>query len=176
MGEETTYQYDGVGNLIQKIDVKNQKTEYTYDDAGRMTEIRYYTADDHTTPVKSVTFTYDRVGNLMGYDDGTTSATYTYDNTYRKTSESVNYGPFQKTYSYTYYNNGMKKTFIDPNGTTYTYTYDANNQLTGIQIPGTGSITYPSYTLNRPATITLPDGSSTEYTYDPLQAGTIHHR
>jgi len=104
----------------------------------------------------------------MGYDDGTTSATYTYDDVYRKTSESVNYGAFQKTYSYTYYNNGMKKTFIDPNGTTYTYTYDTSNQLTGIQIPGIGSITYPSYAWNRTANITLPGGSTKEYTYDPL--------
>jgi len=168
MGEETAYQYDGAGNVVQKIDPKNQKTEYTYDDAGRMMEIRYYTSDDHTTPVKTVVFTYDKVGNLMGYDDGITSATYGYDNAYRKTSEIVNYGPFQKTYSYTYYNNGMKKTFTDPNGTTYTYTYDTNNQLTGIQIPGTGSITYPSYTWNRPASMTLPGGSTKEYTYGPL--------
>ena len=51
---------------------------------------------------------------------------------------------------------------------TYTYTYDAANQLTAIQIPGTGSITYSSYTWNRPASITLPGGSKKDYVYDPL--------
>ena len=42
MGQENTYQYDGVGNLIQKFDAENQKTEYAYDDAGRLMEIRYF--------------------------------------------------------------------------------------------------------------------------------------
>jgi RHS repeat-associated protein len=45
---------------------------------------------------------------------------------------------------------------------------DANKQLTGVQIPGTGSITYPSYIWNRPASMTLPGGSTKEFTYDPL--------
>ena len=39
MGQETTYRYDGTGNLIEKIDAKNRKTVYNYDDAGRMTGI-----------------------------------------------------------------------------------------------------------------------------------------
>jgi YD repeat-containing protein len=50
MGEETTYQYDGVGNLVQKIDAKNQKTEYIYDDSGRLTQIKYYDPVDPVNP------------------------------------------------------------------------------------------------------------------------------
>ena len=52
MGEETTYQYDGVGNLVEKLDAKNQKTDYEYDDAGRLEEIRYYDPVDLVNPVK----------------------------------------------------------------------------------------------------------------------------
>jgi hypothetical protein len=48
---------------VQKIDAKNQKTVYEYDDAGRLTEIRYFATADDTAPVKTVTFTYDRTGN-----------------------------------------------------------------------------------------------------------------
>ena len=168
MGEETTYQYDGVGNLVQKTDAKNQKTEYQYDDAGRLEEIRYYSATDHTTPVKTVSFTCDKVGNLKSYDDGTTSATYDYDALYRKTTETLDYGPFNKAIGYTYYANNLKKTFAGPDNITYTYTYDASTQLTSVHIPDHGSITYTSYTWNQPDSIALPGGSTKEYTYDPL--------
>ena len=168
MGEETTYQYDGVGNLIQKIDAKNQKTEYQYDNAGRLVEIRYFDPGDHVNPVKVVSFTYDKVGNLKTYDDAATSGQYGYDDAYRKTSESVNYGAFQLSYSYTYYKNSTKKTFTGPDGIVYEYSYDSNNQLTGVEIPGKGFITYTSYTWNRPASVTLPGGSTKDYVYDPL--------
>ena len=168
MGEETTYQYNGAGNLIQKIDAKNQKVVYTYDDAGRLTEIRYFNPDDHVNPVKIVSFTYDKVGNLKTYNDGTTSGQYGYDNAYRKISEAVNYGGFQKSYAYEYYKNGTKKTFTGPDGITYTYTYNSNNQLTSVQIPGVGSITNASYNWSRPTMITLPGGSRKDYAYDPL--------
>ena len=119
-GQETSYAYDAAGNLVQKIDAKNQKTVYEYDDAGRLTEIRYFATADDTAPVKTVTFTYDRTGNLTGYDDGTTSAVYSYDDLNRKIGETVNYGPFALTNSYTYYNNGFKETFTGPDGVTYT--------------------------------------------------------
>ena len=168
MGQETTYQYDGAGNLTEKIDAKGQKTEYNYDDAGRLTEAVYYSATDYATPVKTVTFTYDKAGNLLTYNDGTTSAQYLYDDLHRKLSESVNYGSFELTSSYTYYNNSTKKSFTGPDGITYDYTYDANNQLTGVSIPNQGFITYNAYTWNRPASMTLPGGSTKEFSYDPL--------
>ena len=168
MGEETIYHYDGAGNLAEKLDAKGQKTGYTYDDAGRLEEIRYYSSSDHTSPVKTVTFTYDAAGNLLTHDDGATSAEYQYDETYRKVSEIVDYGPFSKTVSYTYYDNGLKKTYTDPEGETYTYTYDDNNQLSEVRIPGHGSITYASYQWTRPESISFPGGSTKNYEYDPL--------
>ena len=156
------------GNLVQKIDAKNQKTAYEYDDAGRLSRIRYFDATDDVNPSKTVSFSYDPDGNLTGYDDGITSAVYAYDNLYRKLSETVNYGSFEQTNSYTYYDNGLKKSFTGPDGVAYTYTYDGNNQLTGVTIPGAGSITYSSYNWNRPDEIILPGGSRKQYDYDPL--------
>jgi len=168
MGEETFYEYDEVGNLVKKTDPKGQVTEYGYDDAGKLTEIRYFNPVDLVNPVKVVSFTYDNVGNLESYDDGITSASYDYDDLYRKTSETVNYGPFTKTFHYDYYDNGLKKSFADPSGVTYEYTYDANNQLASVMIPGQGAITYTSYKWNRPETVNLPGGTNKEYQYDPL--------
>ena len=62
----------------------------------------------------------------------------------------------------------MKKTFTGPDGVTYTYTYDDANQLAGVEIPGQGTITYSSYTWNRPEEVILPGGSRRQYVYDPL--------
>jgi RHS repeat-associated protein len=75
---------------------------------------------------------------------------------------------FEKTSSYTYYRNGMKKTFTGPDGINYTYTYDNNNQLTGVNIPGAGYITYSAYKWNRPTEVMMPGGSRRQYEYDPL--------
>ncbi|MCP4627640.1 MAG: hypothetical protein GY850_29605, partial [bacterium] len=154
--------------MTAKFDAKKQMTEYDYDDAERLVRIRYFEDADHVNPSKTVTFSYDRAGNLTGYNDGTTSAVYTYDDLYRKLSETVNYGSFEKTSTYTYYRNGLKKTFTGPDGITYTYTYDDNNQLTGVNIPGAGYITFSAYKWNRPTEVILPGGSRKQYEYDPL--------
>jgi RHS repeat-associated protein len=168
LGQATTYQYNGVGSLVRKIDAKNQKIEYEYDDAGRMTATKYFSVTTDTTPVKTVTFTYSNAGNLTGYNDGTTSATYVYDDAYRKLSETINYGTFELTYSYAYYKNGLKKSLTMPDGTVYEYGYDSSNQISTVMIPGRGVMTYNTYTWNAPSAITLPGGTTKEIVYSPL--------
>ena len=59
------FHWDNIRNLTQKIEAKNQKTGYVYGDAGRLTEIKYFNPGDHVNPVKTVTFTYDKVGKLL---------------------------------------------------------------------------------------------------------------
>ena len=168
MLEETTYGYDATGNRTSVLDSRGQKIAYTYNALNRLTQVNYYAAGDHINPVKTVDFTYDKLGSIKSYDDGTTSATYTYDDLQRKINESVNYGLFTKTYAYTYYDNGLKKTFTGPDSVSIDYTYDENNRISGIAIPGQGQITYNTYQWNSPTRITLPGGSTTDYTYDPL--------
>jgi len=144
MGEETAYEYDAVGNRTAVIDAKGQRIEYDYNEINRLTQVRYFNPVDHVNPVKVVDFTYDKLGNIETYDDGITSATYTYDDLQRKVSETVNYGTFSKTISYTYYANSLKKTFTDPSGVRVEYAYDENNRPGSIEIPGQGLITYNS--------------------------------
>jgi YD repeat-containing protein len=112
--------------------------------------------------------THDFNGNLAGYSDGITSATYTYDDMGRKLTEIVNYGSFSKNFSYTYYGNGLKHTVMAPDGIVYTYDYGDNNELREVQIPDVGSISIPAYTWNHPATVTYPGGTQRSYTYDAL--------
>nr|WP_320194298.1 RHS repeat-associated core domain-containing protein [uncultured Desulfobacter sp.] len=168
MGEETQYVYDTMGNLITKIDAKNQKVSYIHDAANRMIEVHYFTNVGDAAPEKTTFFIYDDIGNLTGYDDGTTKGRYVYDLFHRKKSEIVDYGLFQLLHSYTYYRNGLKESFTGPDGITYAYSYDANNQLAQIQIPGIGSIAINEKEWNRPLSMTYPGGQTIDYKYDPL--------
>ena len=161
MGEETTYHYDRFDRLWKILDANGQTTEYGYDDEWRVDTITY--ADG-----KTVTLSYDDDGNLSGYSDGDTSAEYVYDAMGRKLTETVNYGPFSKSFEYTYYGNGLKHTFTAPDSTVYTYTYGTNNELQSITIPEIGDITIPDYTWNRPATMTFPGGTQRTSGYDAL--------
>ncbi|HDH12596.1 MAG TPA: RHS repeat protein [Nitrospirae bacterium] len=168
MGEETVYEYDKAGNRTSVSDAKAQKITYIYDELNRITQINYFAADDYLNPTKTIDLTYNKLGRILSYSDGTTSATYTYDDLQRKTGETVDYGMFTLSYSYTYYANSMKKTFTGPAGITYTYNYDNNNRLSGMDIPGQGQITYNTYNWNSPSKITLPGGATSDYSYTPL--------
>ena len=173
MNQETNYQYNAAGLLIKKTDAKGQRLEYAYDNANRMTQMAQYNAAGSS--VKTISFTYDSAGNLKTYNDGTTSAAYSYDELYRKTQETINYlsaqagGSFSLTTSYAYNKNGAKKSFTYPNGQTVNYTYDANNQITGVNVPYAGNISYDAYQWTRPTNVTLPSGSGAkQYAYDEL--------
>jgi RHS repeat-associated protein len=172
MDQQTVYAYDAAGNLTEKTDAKNQKTAYAYDAAGRLVHIEYFTATDHTTPQKTVAFTYDASGNLTGYDDGVTSAAYGYDAASRKIAETVDFGPFSKTNAYTYYPNNRKQSFTGPDGLTYTYYYDAADQFTGVNLPGAGFVGVNEYQWTRPLSMTYPGGMTRSFDYDPLMRAT----
>ncbi|MBI9074591.1 MAG: RHS domain-containing protein [Desulfatibacillum sp.] len=168
MGQETSYAYDARGNLLEKIDAKNQKIAYTYNDADRLVQVRYFEASDGENAVKTVSFTYDSQGNLLTYDDGVTTGTYAYDDLYRKTGATVDYGLFAKDFSYTYYKNGLKETYTGPDEVAYTYTYDDANQWVSVDIPGQGSITNNVFHWTRPTSTTYPGGAVRNYSYDAL--------
>ena len=166
-GQETVYVYDETGNLAQKTDAKNQLSVYSYDASNRLTRIRYYADASDPDPAKTVEFTYDNAGNLLTWNDGSASGTYTYDALNRKLTDNVDFGPFQKAIAYTWASNSRKSSYTDPSGNVYAYAY-VNSQLTGIELPGTGTITTSAYKWNRPATIQYPGGTRQTRTYDPL--------
>jgi RHS repeat-associated protein len=182
LGQTTQYQYDAAGNLVRKTDAKLKEITYVYDDAGRLIAL---TSDAPGLPAavsgpglqsQQCTFSYDAAGNLTGYDDGLTSASYAYDALNRKTSETLTYsaeleglsGALTKSFSYTYFANNLKSSFTMPDGATYTYEYGENNELRQVSLPGVGAITYPSYTWTRPDRVSYPGGGARTYTYDPL--------
>ena len=169
-GEVTRTAYDAVGNLTTRTDAKGQQRRYTYDAANRRTREEHYPLSNGTlatTPSQTITFSYDERNQLIGYNDGVTSASYTFDALNRKTAETVSYGAFSKTLSSDYFANGRRKTYIYADASQVSYTYDLNNQLKSIVTPG-GTINYTTYQWRSPTQITVP-GLTKTMTYDPLQ-------
>ena len=168
LGQSITYAYDANGNLIQITDPKGQVNKYTFDAANRrIREDHYLTASD-AAPAKTITYTYNALDRLTGYNDGTTQGTYTYDaQQIRRAGESVNYGSFSLSTSTAWNALGQKTSITYPDGAQYSYAYDANNQLSMATLP-TGSITINSYFWTVPSQITLPGGTVRNQTFDGL--------
>ncbi len=161
MLQETTYEYNEMGQIVKTVDAKNQTTEFIYNAAGELIQITYFDG-------KIITFAYTDAGLLESYSDGSISVTYTYDAMHRKTKERVDYGPFAKEFTYSYYGNGLKQSFTGPDGIMYEYLYGDNNELRELRIPDKGTITLSSYLWYQPLTVAFPNGSTQEYTYDPF--------
>jgi RHS repeat-associated protein len=165
LGQETTYGYDAEGNLSSIVDPKGQKIEYVYDDAGRMVLERHFNAASDVEARRSISYSYDERGLLVGWSDGERSATFTYDALRRKTGETVSYGEFSLGHQYAYYENGQKKSYTSPGGVTYEYLYDAANRVTSVNIPGQGAVSVNEYTWSEPSLTTLPGGVRNEVSY-----------
>jgi RHS repeat-associated protein len=167
--EETTYTYDNNGNLVSTVNANGRKTVHTYNSLNWLNRTDSYATATDTEPAKTVTYTYNEVGSLTGYDDSVTSATYGYDDLQRRISESVNYGTFSLSHGYTYYGNSRKKSYTDPAGRIRTWSYDPAGRPTGLDLGAAGQVSTSSFAWNSPTKITLPGGSTLNYGYNGLQ-------
>lgn len=164
------FQYDGNDNLTLQVDAKGQVTKYTYDADNRQTAVEYYNnlSDSIVSEnlIKSISFSYDNLGNLIGYVQGDISSIYTYDDLSRILTTSSNYEGIQSTSSYTYYANGLVKSFTGPDGLQVQYTYDNANQLLTYGLEGEGTITINEYDWLAPASIAFPGGAVQNNSFD----------
>jgi RHS repeat-associated protein len=169
MGETTVYEYDDAGQLFARTDPVGNRAEYEYDDAGRRTEVRHYAAGNLATPERTVTFSYDERGRMTGYDDGTLSGSYTYDDLGRKTEETVNYPGFSKTHGQSWHANGRQASLTAPDGTKYAFGWDEADRMESVTVPGEGVIAYTDYDWRQPSRVEYPGGTVRTSTYDGLQ-------
>ncbi|QKT04885.1 RHS domain-containing protein [Ectothiorhodospiraceae bacterium 2226] len=156
------HRYDPSGNLIETRDAKGQRILYLYDADNRLTTVRHFAAgtpgEEAADAEREITFSYDALDRLTGYDDGHTRAQYQHDGAGRLLGASVDYGAFTAGFRYTYYANGLKRTYTGPDGITLTYSYNPNGELTSVSIPGQGTYSVDAYRWSAPTRVTLPGG------------------
>jgi len=183
---QISYSYDGNGNqlaitdstgtIIRTYDGENRvltKTvsgigtiSYKYDITSGVEEGEC--AEKSTDPQNNIlTKIYDKAGRLSNVIAQNDTTTYTYyDNGARKTVE-YNCGAREE---YSYYKNNLLKTLINKKAdgsiiNQYSYTYDdSNNQISKKDEKGITSYVYDS--LNRLEKVTEPDTKNTTYVYD----------
>ena len=143
--ESYQYSYDKNSNITEKTQVNNYPKEdsdkvnetksYTYDTLGRLTKTvtTDHGKDDKT---KTVTYTYDNVGNRLKEDNGTTTTSYTYNGLDQlKTSTKEKGTAVDEVRQYSYDANGNQTDVKNTKtGQTESYTYDAENRLSKVSV------------------------------------------
>jgi RHS repeat-associated protein len=182
--KQRIYAYDANGNLETVTNPEQEKTLNAYDNANRLSKTEVFAHKDNTNPVKVITYNYNTNNQYEGYSQalgsdptGLTpdvialSESYTYNTLNQLESVTATFplsggGTFTKTYSYTYYPNGLKKTYTNPEGITYTYYYNKNNQIAAVHIPGKGQLAWTDFQWLVPQTLVLPGGNKITLSYD----------
>ena len=139
-GGVTTYTYDVVGNLTQKVDPNNRTTQYTYDADNREITEKWLPAGGGAATY-TMTLAYDANGNVASVQDNFSHYAYAYDAVNRVTSidNTGTPGSPRVTLTYGYDKNGNRTSLGDSLGGTDSYAYDARNQLDLVSQAGTSS-------------------------------------
>ena len=143
--ESYRYSYDKNSNITEKTEVNNYPKEekdkanetkaYTYDALGRL--IKTVTTDHkNDDKTKTVTYTYDKVGNRTKEDDGTTQTAYTYNGLDQLQTATKEKGTtVDEVRQYSYDANGNQTDVKNTKtGQTESYTYDAENRLSKVSV------------------------------------------
>ncbi|CAG7648207.1 hypothetical protein PAESOLCIP111_05552 [Paenibacillus solanacearum] len=172
----STFDYDYIGNAVQAIDGKAQRTKYTYDILGRLTSV-----EDAKNQKMNYSYNFADKLTQIQYPDLTVVLNQ-YDELGRLIQKTDQEGAIEK---YFYDANNNLVTRIDRKNQTTLNTFNSRNRLTksvvGSEIveydydnagrrtllkDATGSTQYLYNTIGQLATVTFPDGKTMNYTYD----------
>ena len=167
-GSSEDYAWDAEGNLVREEDAMGRIQMQDYDPLGNVTNIRYYASGATSAPAMTARIYRDRQGRAVSYDDGAVTGRWSYDDTNRVQTFTLDYGPFAKSYSYAIDRHGRTTNLTYPDGLSVAYVYDDMNRLSSIGIPGVGPITYADYRFDLPTRIALPGGATLSRTYNGL--------
>jgi RHS repeat-associated protein len=155
------YGYDAAGNLISLRKRSGTSITLAYDNLNRLTGRTYPTTADN------VTYSYDLLGRRLAANGATTAdnVSYVYDNAGRITSTTANARAI--AYQYDAAGNRTRTTWPDT-AFFVTTTYDALNRPLVLSEKGTANLASYAYDdLSRRTVITLGNGTSTTYGYNP---------
>jgi YD repeat-containing protein len=148
----TNYGYDGVGNVIQKIDARGVAAGYTYDALDRLKQKSY----SDGTP--TVTYSYDTgsaysVGRLQQVSNANSLTSYTgYDPLGRVTATNQVTAGQDYSFSYSYNRAGALVSETYPSGRVVATSYDDANRVSAVtgtfngqQMSYVSGVTYASH-------------------------------
>ena len=162
--ELTTYQYDGVGQLLKASLPDGSYVAYTWDAAHRLTDITDAAGN-------TVHYTLDAMGNRIKEDVKDTQGTLArtrarvYDALNRLAQEV---GGANQITAYEYDPNGNRTKITDPLAHSTVTSFDALNRLIRITDPGNGQTQLAWDGQDRLARVTDPRNLNTSYTVDGL--------
>ncbi len=167
----TSYNYDGVGNLIKITDALGNIRNFTYDGLGRRLTAQDLHAPSDTT-FGTWTYTYDASGNLTSQlDPKAQTVNYTYDNLNRQLTEDyTGVTGTEATYAYDTCANGKGRLCSVTNSASVeSWEYNSLG-LTSKETKTISSVNYiTQYTYDRQgnsALLTNPDNSQVKYDYN----------
>ena len=164
-GQAESYAWDDNNNLEYKIDRNGNMVQYGYDFQNRVISKQ---------DPGNIYYTYDAAGRLTqvnDYNSDTGTYTFSYDNMNRLTSATTNYqftSIGAQTVQYGYDAASNRTSMTDPVGTVTSYSYDQLNRLTGLNNSWAGAFGFSYDVLGNRTQLTRPNGVNTYYSYDAL--------
>jgi RHS repeat-associated protein len=128
------YQLGFAGNRTKVTESTGRTVDYNYDSLYRLTS---ETIGDVGAPSKTISYTYDDVGNRLTKTDVGALTSYTYNDNDQLETETTGTGV--TTYAYDF--NGNTTSKAAP-GQTTTYSWDQENRMVGSLLPDGRSLTY----------------------------------
>lgn len=165
------YEVDAAGNRERVEDHNGRIVTYQYDELNRVTEEKVIADPQNPSEVgRTITYTYDAVGNLEYKADTVAGDT---DYVYNALNQLVSSTFDGETTTYTYDDNGSLKTRTVGNTvTTYHWESDGENRLKGVTVTEDGAtVTTIEYEYNDQGIRVgkTVDGDETRYLIDELQ-------
>ena len=161
LGNTTTYVYDPLNRVIEKIDANGktiEKLEYNIND----------TQSKSIDVIGVATYeSYDEVGNTASKTDGNGNiTTYQYGSLNRVIKVTVSNNGIDENTCYTYDGNGNMLTQTDGKGNITTYQYNVGNKVSKKISSGDNEETYTYYGDGSLKTKIDRNGVVAEYIYD----------
>lgn len=175
-GETTSYTYNNLFRVTRKDLANGSHTNYSYDAASRLTSLVNMTSGG--TVISSYAYSLDNIGNRTSMTTPAGTHNYSYDNIYQllqathpsSSTEAYTYGPVHNRLTSTDHNDWAydnNNRLISYNG--FTCAYNANGNMTSKIDTVLSQITSYQYDYeNKLKRIDYPDGTYSEYRYDPF--------